>query len=197
MSINPSSFNLYNVTDTCAVWNVLSSLKLYNGAREANVVFVCTRFVMYECLYKPRQKPTAYDNKLKSRLRTAQNKSAFETYSLDVADLQSIDLLENRKRLGKGELSSIAFALKIRQTFLTDDQKARKFACKILTQSGTQTTPHLLAWLFFTNRLTDIDKDIVIREHREMGRPLERFFEEVYIEAYRCRLLAHQGDIAT
>ena len=54
MAIDPSSFHSVNVTDTCAVWNVLSSRTLYTAARLAGVVFVCTGFVVYECLFKPR-----------------------------------------------------------------------------------------------------------------------------------------------
>lgn len=34
-----------------------------------------------------------------------------------------VEALENRKKLGKGELSSSAFAMKIGQAVITDDQK--------------------------------------------------------------------------
>lgn len=193
MSIDPSSFHLNNITDTCAVWNVLSSRMLYGRAREAGVVFVCTRFVQYECLFKARKTHSASDHELQERLRAAQRDSAFATYPLDIAELQTIGLLENRKRLGKGELSSIAFALKTRQAFLTDDQKARKLAREVLTESPIQTTPHLVGWLFFTRRLTDSDKDVVMDEHEKMGRTLATYFEDMYLEACRCRLLAQQG----
>lgn len=196
MSIDLSSFHLYNITDSCAIWNVLSSRTLYGRAREAGVVFICTHFVLYECFTKPRKTTNPLDNELQSRLRTAQKDSAFVSYSLDIADLQTVSLLENRKRLSKGELSSIAFAFKTRQAFLTDDQKARKLAREILLESAIQTTPHLLGWLFFTNRLTDGDKDIIISEHQAMERPLGKYFEQMYLEACRCRLMARQGVMA-
>jgi len=196
MSIDPSSFHLNNITDTCAVWNVLSSRTLYVAARGAGVVFICTRFVLYECLFKPRRTVDACDGELQTRLRAAQKDSCFATYPLDVADLQTIEILENRRRLGKGELSSIAFALKTRQAFLTDDQKARKLAREVLRESPTQTTPHLLGWLFFANRLGDADKTTIIKEHQGMGRHLARYFEEAYLEACRCRLVANQGAAA-
>ena len=196
MPIDPSSFHLYNVTDTCAVWNVLSSRTLYSTARGAGVVFICTRFVLYECLFKPRQKISACDEELQSRFRAAQRESVFGTYSMDITDLQTIGLLENRKRLGKGELSSIAFALKIRKALLTDDQKARRLACELLQELVTQTTPHLLGWLFFTNRLVDADKNTIIKEHLEMARPLGEYSEQIYLEACRCRLMANRGATA-
>jgi len=151
MAIDPSSFHLHNITDTCAVWNILSSRTLYNSARGAGVAFICTGFVLYECLFKPKRTTDPIDEELKSRLRAARLESAFETHSLDIADLQTLEILENRKRLGKGELSSIAFAIKTQQALLTDDQKARKLAREVLKKSIIQTTPHLFGWLFFIN----------------------------------------------
>ena len=59
-----------------------------------------------------------------------------------------------------------------------------------------QTTPHLLAWLFFTTRLADGDKSIIIKEHEDMGRPLAESFESAYLEACRCWLVAGQGATA-
>ncbi len=195
MSINPSTFHLHNVVDTCAVWNILSSKTLYWAARQAGVMFICTQFVVYECLHKPRTSITPEDEELQNRLRHLryQNGSCFESYSLDISDLQTISLLKNRKRLGKGELSAIAFAIKTRQAFLTDDQKARRFAQNIIGNSKTQTTPHLVGWLFFHNHLSDGYKDTLLREHQEMKRPLSKYFEEMYIEACRCRLMSRQG----
>jgi hypothetical protein len=196
MSIDPSSFHLHNIADTCAVWNVLSSRTLYSAARGAGVVFICTGFVLYECLFKPRRTISACDGELQTRLRSARKDSCFVSYPLDVTDLQTIAILENRKRLGKGELSSIAFALKSRQAFLTDDQRARKLAREVLLESPTQTTPHLVGWLFFSNRLGDADKGTIIKEHEGMERHLTRYFDEAYLEACRCRLMANHGAVA-
>lgn len=193
MPIDPSSFHLQNITDTCAVWNVLSSRTLYSAARGAGVMFICTGYVLYECLYKPRKVASPHDDELKARLRSARMHSSFSSYPLDVGDLQAVEILENRKRLGKGELSSIAFASKTRQAFLTDDQKASKLAREVLEESPTQTTPHLASWLFFGNRLGDADKEIIIKEHQQVGRHLGRLFEDAYLEACRCRLMASQG----
>lgn len=42
-------------SDTCAVWNILSSEVLYGKARALNCEFCITSYVHYECLYKPRR----------------------------------------------------------------------------------------------------------------------------------------------
>lgn len=187
MAINPSEFNLHNITDTCAVWNVLSSSMLFCRAKQAGVMFYCTSFVIYECLYKKRKNMKAHDTCLQQQLRSLIQKDEIREYFLDVDDLQEVDSLYNRKRLGKGELSSIAFARKSRIAFLSDDQKARKLALETLPSGHTQTTPHLLSWLIFCGKISDSEKNIVISEHRSNGGDISKHFEEGYLEGCRCR----------
>jgi hypothetical protein len=190
MAINPSKFHLVNVADTCSVWNVLSSATLYSAAKEARCEFCITSFVRYECLNKPRKKmASAAENELMRRLTHEQGRGGFTAYSCDIGDLQAIQLLEGRKRLGLGELSSIAFAMKIGQAVITDDMKARKLA----VDSGhahIQTTPHLFSWLIFKGRLGDSDKGVVIAQHIAMDRPLAPHFEKAYEMALQCKLYA-------
>jgi hypothetical protein len=189
MAIDPSKFHLVNVADTCSVWNVLSSLRLHGAAKEARCEFCITTFVRYECLIKPRKTRAAPEIELIGRLIKEQGRGGFATHSCDIGDLQAIKLLESRKHLGKGELSSIAFAMKIGQAVLTDDRKARKLA----QDSGhalAQTTPHLLAWLLFKGCLGDSDCATVIDQHKAMGRPLAPHFETAYSMALQCRLNA-------
>ena len=189
MAIDPSKFHLVNVADTCSVWNVLSSPRLHAAAKEAKCEFCITSFVRYECLTKPRKSPTAAETELMRRLGHEQSRGGFATHSCDIGDLQAIKILESRKRLGKGELSSIAFAMKIGQAVITDDRKARKLA----EDSGhplAQTTPHLFSWLIFKGRLGDSDKATVIEQHRSMDRPLAPHFETAYEMALQCRLNA-------
>ena len=189
MAIDPSKFHLVNVADTCSVWNVLSSLRLYGAAKEARCEFCITDFVRYECLIKQRKTNTSAEIELVRRLTKEQALGGFAAHSCDIGDLQAIRLLESRKRLGKGELSSIAFAMKIGQAVITDDQKARKLA----QDSGhalAQTTPHLFAWLIFKGRLGDSDRTMIIEQHRAMGRPLAPHFEAAYSLALQCRLSA-------
>jgi hypothetical protein len=75
--------------------------------------------------------------------------------------------LSCRKGLGKSELSSIAFAMKIGQVVITDDVKARELA-KNSGHALSQTTPHLFSWLIFQGRFGKSDKSIVIDQHRAM-----------------------------
>lgn len=190
MAIDPSKFHLINVADTCAVWNVLSSPRLYISAKEARCEFCITSFVRYECLFKPRKNaPTVAEAELMRRLAKEQARGGFAAHSCGIGDLQALKILENRKRLGKGELSSIAFAMKIGQAVITDDMKARKLA----EDSGyplIQTTPHLFSWLIFKGRLGDSDKPIIIMQHQAMERPLSPHFEKAYELALQCKLNA-------
>jgi len=191
MAINVSIFHLSNVVDTCAIWNVLSSPRFFTAALGAGVGFAVTQVVVYECLFKARKQTSVSERRLQDRLSAAMRAAHVIAFGLDVDDLQMIAVLENRKRLGKGELSSIAFAIKTRQAVLTDDQKARKLAQQVLPEPGVQTTPHLLGWLLFNNKLMDHEKDLIVREHVSLGRPLAEHLETAYLEACRCRLMVN------
>lgn len=190
MAIDPSKFHPINVADTCAVWNVLSSTLLYATARAARCTFCITRFVHYECLDKPRRgAPSPAEAQLMQRLRHEQARGSFEVHACDIEDLQAVQVLEARQRLGKGELSSITFAMKIGQAVLTDDQRARKLS-DAAGNTKTQTTPHLFAWLLFTGRLGDADKATVIAQHVALEGPLAPHLETAYEMALQCRLNA-------
>ena len=189
MPSNPSRFHRTNVTDTCAVWNVLSSFRLYSAASQAGCSFCCTAFVRYECLDKPRRSASTEEQELQQRLRKAISRREIVVCPLEVDDLLEVECLEKRKRLDKGELSSMALAKRLQQGFMTDDQGARDLAEAALSVP-VQTTPHLLGWLFFTERLTDADKDIVIAEHQAVQRPLSKFFEVMYLRALEYRQMA-------
>ncbi len=196
MAIDPSHFHLLNVTDTCAVWHILSSRLLYMTASSAGCSFCCTYFVYYECLHKPRKNPSKKDVELQDRFRNECRRGAFSSHHLDIEDLQDVMILENRKKLSKGELSSIAFAKKTRQAVLTDDQKARKLAEQVMDRQMVQTTPHLFGWLYFTNRLSDGDRAEIIAEHEKYNGRLAPYFEIMYREALRCRLMAQSSTVA-
>lgn len=190
MAIDPSKFYPVNVADTCSVWNVLSSRRLYAASKEANCEFCITAFVHYECLVKQRTAPTDADLELRDRLIREQSRGCFQPYSCSISDLQAITDLESRKRLGKGELSSIAFAMRIRQAVITDDKKARKLS-ETVGHTLTQTTPHLHSWLIFTNRLTDADHELVTSQHLEMEGSLAPHLRNAYELALQCRLNTH------
>jgi len=188
--LDPSRFHRDNTPDTCAVWNLLSSRRLYAAARAAGCTLACTVFVRYECLYKRRKHTTPEDQELQQRLRDALDRREIRAFSLDIADLQQVELLKSRRRLSMGELSAIAFAQKTgRLAFLTDDKKARDLAKVVLAGGMVQTTPHLLGWLHYWGHLGDSDQPEIVREHNRFRRPLEPYFNAMYAEACRCRLL--------
>ena len=189
MAIDPSKFHLVNVADTCSVWNILSSPLLHSVAKHARCDFCVTSFVQYECLVKARTAPTPADYELRRRLVGEQRNGGFQAHSCGIEDLQDVTVLRDRKRLGMGEISSIAFAMKIRQAVITDDQKARKLAAAA-GHLLTQTTPHLFSWLIFTGRLGDSDRTVVIHQHKELGGDLEPHLHDAYELALQCRLNA-------
>lgn len=189
MGIDVTAFNLVNVVDTCSVWNVLSSKLLYGAAREAGCEFCITTFVHYECLIKPRKTASKglEEQLLMDRLKAEQDRGRFKSHSCDIADLQQLATLAGRKRLGKGELSAVAFAMKINQAVLTDDQGARRFSASAGCRS-TQTTPQLFGWLVFTGRLGHVDKSTIVEQHETTKGPLRKYLDDACDAALQCRL---------
>jgi len=189
MALDPTTFSSMTVIDTCSVWNILSSCKLYRAAIGAKVFFCVTSMVLYECLYKPRSSMTTQKAELKKRLEKALQKKEFPVQECELEDL--VLLAQQAPRgLGSGEMSCIAAAYRIRHiAFMTDEKKARKFAADNLGIT-VETTPKLYAWLHFYRHLADGDHGEVIREHESFeSRPLTEFFNEAYEEAQRCRLM--------
>lgn len=191
VTVDVSQFHLENVIDTCAIWNILSSKLLYSRTVLAKVTFHCSRFVLYECLYKKRNEQKSSDFELQKRLRQELDKGAFQIHDLDIEDLQDVEILAKRKKLGKGELSSIILAKKSGKAFLTDDRNARKLAKIALNAKMIQTTLHLVGWLYFIDNLSDGDRSVILQEHKSLGGAFrQEHFETMYHEALRCRLMA-------
>lgn len=189
MNIDITIFNKFNVIDTCAIDNLLSSRTLYQASTNANCKFCYTKFVEYEMFFKIRSTSNPQSESLKNLLKAETDKKKFECHSLSISDLQDVEVMEKRKRLGKGELSSMIFAKKTNQSFLTDDQGARKMANSFIGSSKVQTTPHLLGWLFYTRELLDQDYSSIIKEHKSHNRHLETYFRLTYEESLRIQLL--------
>ncbi len=192
ISVDISKFHKHNLTDTCVIWNLLSSHRLYGCAIESGVTFCCSFFVIYESIYKPRKSCSQSEKELLSRLIANRKKNQFQKYSLDLEDLQDLEILEKRKNLGKGELSSIVLAKKYNQAFMTDDKKARRLAETIIPKERVQTTPHLLGWLFFMGYLNDSDHQVIVDEHKKMKRPLSDHFTKIYCHSMQLRLMQNQ-----
>lgn len=194
MTFDITKLFLYNVIDSCSVWNILSSPIIYQSSIQAGCYFALTNYVSYECLYKKRKEKhdAAIITKLEKEIATRR----FMNCNITIDDLQEIKILENRKNLGKGELSSIVFAKKTRQAFLTDDKKARALAKEVLGSEFVQTTPQLVGFCFYKRHLLDGDFNTLIAEHKasltSSWGDLSRFFKEVYEESLRIRLMERQ-----
>lgn len=187
---NVSLFQLGNITDTCAVWNVLSSPRLLAAATRSRCQFAMTRVVLYECLIKPRSRQNPADLELQNRLKRERAANRFSDVPLSLEDVQEIAQLEKRRSLGHGELSSIVFARRAQTAFCSDDLNAQRLAEGILGYERVQTTPHLLGWLVFAAALSDNDIEQILHEHEQAGRPLSPHLRAMYEEGLRCRLLA-------
>ncbi len=186
--IDRSKFDLLNVVDTCSLWNVLASRVLHEAAKSAGVSLCCTEFVRYECLHKPGQ-PRPERSEMQSRTAREIVGGTIKCCNIDIADLQDVEVIENRMRLSRGEISSIVFAKKSQQALMTDDRKAANLARTILAAQKVQSTPHLLAWLYFNCRLQDSDKDKIVGELAALNRNLQPHLDNAYREALRCRLM--------
>jgi predicted nucleic acid-binding protein len=193
--IDPSKFVKLNVADTCSIWNVLASRLLYAAAQTARVSLCLTQFVRYECFHKVGQ-ARAERSELQARLKREISSGKVTSCRIDLEDLQDIEILQARGRLSKGELSSIVFAKKTQQAFLTDDRKAARLAAKILRAGNVQSTPHLIAWLYFLGNLQDSDKNSIVKDLAALGRNLQPHLENAYQEALRCRLATYTPILA-
>ncbi|PQJ09576.1 hypothetical protein CJD36_016690 [Flavipsychrobacter stenotrophus] len=191
MEIDVREFEKINIIDSCSLWNVISSALLLAATLNSKCFFSITKFVEYECLFKRRRGIDEKEQVLINKLQSLLTKQTVSSFNLSIADLQEVELMQNRKKLGLGELSSIAFAKRTNQVFLTDDQKARKFAKKILGNSRVQTTPHLYGWLLFNQHLNESDLSQILQEHISNNRPLAPYISEVHQECLRIKLMVN------
>jgi len=143
---------------------------------------------------KPRSNESQEEKELRRRLTFERNSNGqFKDYHIDIENLLVIEVLNKRKNLDKGELSSIVFAKKTGQAFLTDEKDARSLAEQVMNEGMVQTTPHLLGWLFYRRMLTDSDKNLIIEEHskfrKEKRGNLSKFFTIMHERACEYRLM--------
>lgn len=190
MALDPRSFHKAAVTDTCSIWNMLSSRRLYQATITAKIHFCITPMVLYECLHKPRKSLNEKKSEMMARLERARRNGGFPTQDCDLDDLLDVARLAP-KGLGSGELSCIATAYRIRSiAFMTDEKKARLFAERDL-KLDVETTPKLYAWLLYNHHLGSGDHTEVLREHEHFEeRPLTQHMQHAYEEAMRCQTLS-------
>lgn len=191
MSFDPSRFSTASVVDTCAVWNILSSLRINQAAIQAKLHFCITPVVLYECLHKPRPFITPEQNILMDRLRKNRAEGRFTIQECSLDDLLAVSEKAPGK-LGSGELSCLAAAYRIRSiAVMTDEKLARKYAQSKLGLL-VETTPRLYGYLHYHMHLGGADHDDIIREHERFEkRPLTKFFHQTFEEAMRCRLMTN------
>jgi predicted nucleic acid-binding protein len=192
--MDPTKFHKYNVIDTCSIWNLLASKSFYGTARAVGCRFSCTQFVVYECLRRPHSTTlSVQEEELRESFRKENQSGAIKDYKISIQDLQTVEILENRKRLGKGELSAIVFAIRTRQAFLSDDKGAIKLALTELSQNLVQSTTLLFAWLFFHGHLADPQKEQIILELEKHGRNMRKHYEGAYNRALEFKLVAQSN----
>jgi hypothetical protein len=143
-------------------------------------------------LHKP-SKEWPERKELQKRLRAKLADGSVTPHSIDLEDLQDVEVLRNRKRLSIGELSAIVFAIKTNQAILTDDRGAQRLARLVLAAGSVQSTPHLFAWLYFNSLLSDGDKDEVAADLLSLNRSLAPHLDDFHKEAQRCRAVANQA----
>jgi predicted nucleic acid-binding protein len=189
MSFDPREFSKLLVTDTCAVWNLLSSDRLYKAAISAKLTFCITPMVLYECLYKPRNINTPKKAELKDRFLLETKKGQFPLQHCELDDLLAISKTAPVS-LGSGELSCIAMAYKLKTiAVMTDERKARNYAENKLSLK-VETTPKLYGWLHYHRHLIDGDHTDIISEHESFEKmPLTYFLNQAYEVALQYRAI--------
>ena len=80
MRIDVTHFKLYNVIDTCSIWNILSSPILDLKADLSGCKFCMTQFVKYESLYKKRKKEKRSDVELQKKLSSKFTQGRYQEY---------------------------------------------------------------------------------------------------------------------
>lgn len=193
MAFDPRVFSRMLATDTCAVWNILSSKKLFNAAKLSKLTFCVTPMVIYECLVKPRKNITPEKEELIVRLKSARRENLFPQQE---CRLESLLYIKNQapKKLNSGELSSIALAYEIQtMSFMTDESAARKFVENNL-RLPVETTPKLYGWLHYHCKLSDTDHQHIVHEHENYEkRPLTKYLNKAYEQALVCKCFDNQA----
>ncbi|MDD5456894.1 MAG: hypothetical protein PHV30_07675 [Candidatus Margulisbacteria bacterium] len=186
--INYASFFTINITDSCSIQNIIASNRIFRASLLAKCYFSITRYVEYESIYKKRKSSKSGEQELIKKIQKAISENSIKVCDITIDDLNDRLIADNRKRLGMGEISSIAFAKRTGLGFLTDDKPAKKFALKSLEASKVQSSIHLVGWLFYFRHLVDTDIDLIIREHTYHNRHFGEHYRKAYEKAMQYRL---------
>ena len=190
----PDTFNLANITDTCALWHIVGADTLFRTARRANVAFIITSTVHYECFIKTRgTSPTAERQAMQQTLRGHLDAKQVTKVALTIADLQdTLDFASRNgldKRLGQGELSCAALARSLGHPAVLTDNRTDFKAIEQLVDGRLQKTPLLLGWLYFEGHLSDADVAAVVQEHQASLGQMVGVYKKAYGMACEKRLM--------
>lgn len=183
-------FNKDNVIDTCSIWNLLYSTKLYGISLEYFNSIVITDYVRYEALLKVwnGMKKKAFESELKKRLAKELKNNNIIVYNISVEELQDPQVLKDRKKFGKGEISCIVFAKNKNISFITDDQGARKYSKTILGNNRVRTIPHLVGFLFFISLISDSDISEIIIDHKRFKSDIVEYIKTCYETSMKLKI---------
>lgn len=184
----PDDFNRVNVTDTCAVWNLVGADTLFRCARRVNVAFLITPTVFYECFVKTRGRPpSAGRTALQAKLSRHLGEKEVTRLGVSIEDLQETVAMAKRKglhkRLGQGELSCAALARQLGHAAVLTDNRRDFRAIRILVDDRLQKTPQLLGWLYVEGLLNDSDVDDVVAEHAATEGQMANVYKQAHLLA--------------
>ena len=185
-----TSFNLLNVADTCALWNLLGSPLLHKASKAVRVSICGTHFVRYECLFKAGANSPAWIE-LRRRLEACVSSNEIMFCNIELEDLQEVAALEGRMAISKGELSTIAFAKRTGQSFLSDDRQAKDLAKSVLAAESIQDIPHLCGWLCVNDILHESDASTIRAELKTLQRYLDPHIANAFRGALEIKLMRH------
>ena len=198
----PDTFNLVNVTDTCALWHLVGADTLFRAARQVKVDFIITPTVFYECFVKTRGgSVTAERQALRTKLQGHLDNEQIAHIGVSIEDLQdTVDIAKRStldKRLGQGELSCAALARRLGHPAVLTDNKRDFLAIRNLVNDRLQKTPQLLGWLYVKGHISDSDVDDIVCEHKASSGQMADIYKQAYEQACEKRLVAQMGSSPT
>ncbi|MBF0602460.1 MAG: hypothetical protein HQL07_02060 [Nitrospirae bacterium] len=187
-----TTFPLASTIDTCSIWFMLASHTLTRAAKAKNLNFIVSGFVRYESLESYHPAPGTPQHRMQDIFRSLLEKGdQFSQHELNVNDLREVARLNGIKHLGKGELTSIVLAMKMRLGFMTDDKGGKKLARSLSHQIEVRTTPLLLGWLVYTGAMGDSEASNAIKEHDAVhgSNGLKSYLQNCYDSGMHYRLI--------
>ena len=179
------NINKYTVIDACSTVNLISSKMFLSHALNDGFEFNMTRNVEFELVSKPLRRPNKRIEEQREYIKHLLAQKDLIRTSLSIDDLHELAELEERKKLGIGELSCIAYAKHKRLTVITDDTDAGNFAEKVLGNDYANNTADLLGNLLYRRIIIDNEYDSLIQEHLNNKGNMKSLYDAVRSIAIR------------